>query len=62
MTRLYGNAYYISDSQFKSGNNKIRVSLNSNNHRGFMLNGVAVEDELTIHVEGNGDHDHHGHH
>lgn len=46
ITRLYSNYYYLSD--LPKGKHEIKVTLNSNNHEDFTLNGEIIESTKTI--------------
>ena len=45
-TRLYGQPYFLSG--LDEGERKLRVTLNSNDHRDYHINGHVVSSELTI--------------
>ena len=49
INRLYGPDYYL--GELSKGQHEIRVSLNTNDHRGLSVGGKAIEDTQTITVK-----------
>jgi hypothetical protein len=48
ISRIYSNWYYL--SSLPSGENKIKVTLNTNNHQSLVSQGKAIEDTVIINV------------
>lgn len=48
ITRLYSNWYYL--EKLPPGKNRITVSLNTNTHEGFIVNGKLVQDTEIIDI------------
>ena len=46
LTRLYGNAYHLSD--FPPGKHEVSVGLNGNDHSNFAVNGQPIMDKVTV--------------
>lgn len=46
LTRLYSNNYYLSD--LTEGEHTIRVTLNTNDHRDYSVNGTVISSEVKI--------------
>ena len=59
--RLYSDWHHI--GALPEGTHTVRVTLNTNDHRGYAHDGVAIEDTAEIHVGGmsemQAEHDHH---
>ncbi|BAZ05266.1 hypothetical protein [Calothrix sp. NIES-3974] len=49
LTRLYSSWYYI--EQLPPGKNRIKVTLNANNHADFVHNGKAIADTVIVEVK-----------
>jgi len=48
VSRIYGDWYYL--ASLPLGENKLRVTLNTNDHKLYILNNKAIEKELTLSV------------
>jgi len=51
ISRSYGNWYHL--PRLKSGNHTIRVTLNTNNHQEYAIDGVTISDSETVSVSEN---------
>ncbi|XKT74838.1 MAG: hypothetical protein ACJKTH_02000 [Patescibacteria group bacterium UBA2163] len=49
INRVYGSWYHLGD--LSVGEHEIKVNLNANNHNPYSVNGVLVEDSVTVVVE-----------
>ncbi len=46
VSRIYGNWFYL--PELKTGNNEIKVTLNTNNHQDLIYNGKVISDRTLI--------------
>lgn len=46
VTRIYGSAYYLGD--LAAGEHTVQVTLNANDHRGYMRDGKAIESTVKL--------------